>query len=110
MGKNDRGQLGLGAGASTATVAYPVEVELGAVLATTTDSIVKVSTGHRHTLLLLSSGAVFGAGANSEGQCGTGGGPKTAVKVRPVHRLPDNSSLDIDVTHSDSRICPHLPS
>jgi len=79
MGKNDRGQLGLGVGASTATVTHAVEVGLGGVLASAKDVVVKVATGRYHTVLLLNSGAVWGAGANSDGQLGTGGS-KTAAK------------------------------
>lgn len=60
------------------TYSYPIELP-SSVLFPAGSVIVKVATGRSHSLLLLSSGDVYGCGSNTQGQLGLGDS-KAAVK------------------------------
>ncbi|KAA0186758.1 hypothetical protein HAZT_HAZT009775 [Hyalella azteca] len=69
-GLNGEGQLGIQRtkkGKDITIVPEPVPIELGLQQG---DAVIKVSCGRAHTLALAKSGAVYGVGCNSFGQCG----------------------------------------
>ena len=70
LGRNDRGQLGLG---DLCTRNVPTAITLEGA----GDGVpVAAACGKAHTLVVLSSGAALAAGANGAGQLGTGSLPK----------------------------------
>lgn len=103
MGRNDRGQLGLG---HQTLVNYPVLMQNFS--AAPGVSVKKIACGRSHSLFLMSNGEVYGCGCNEQGQLGLGES-KTALKdsLRPV-KLPFSSSAeirDIACGHDHSLAC-----
>jgi len=86
MGKNDRGQLGLGnrtSRHSPAVVSPPWPVER---------RLLKVATGKAHSLFLLDSGEVYACGSAACGQLGLGSGKRALDDVQapvPVTALAE---------------------
>ena len=105
IGKNDRGQLGLGP--DNATVLYPREVPLNDVLSGgSAEHIVAISTGRSHSLLLMSTGFCFGAGANTEGQLGMGDSKTAARDCSHFTKIPSLSQIsDISAGYEHSMAC-----
>jgi protein ATS1 len=91
LGSNGSGQLGIGHHDDTSSP-HPCVFEFDELqLLGHDDQIVKVVAGGNHTLILLSSGAVFAAGSNDYGQCGLSSSIKHTdiymrVKLRPEAR------------------------
>jgi alpha-tubulin suppressor-like RCC1 family protein len=64
FGRNDRGQLGLG---DKVARSVPTRVTLPVA-----SKVVKVATGHGHSLVLLENGDVYACGGNTHGELGLG--------------------------------------
>ncbi|CCW66583.1 unnamed protein product [Phytomonas sp. Hart1] len=76
-GRNRNGQLGNGRKQETYRKPYLVESLLH-------HFITQVAAGETHALALTSSGVVYGAGSNDNGQLGLGSGMKEAVHFTPI--------------------------
>lgn len=69
LGKNERGQLGVG---DTEEYKGPQKVTF-----LEDKTVVKAATGRNHTLFLTDRGTVYGCGDNRSGQCGVGNNTQT---------------------------------
>uniref|UniRef100_A0A0G4HZU8 Uncharacterized protein n=1 Tax=Chromera velia CCMP2878 TaxID=1169474 RepID=A0A0G4HZU8_9ALVE len=84
-GGNGNGQLGNGTYGSGERETSPVEVFLG----TEGEKVLVVAAGWYHSLVLTSSGKVFGFGRDSDGQLGLGNSDHSLSTPQWVEKLPE---------------------
>jgi alpha-tubulin suppressor-like RCC1 family protein len=105
MGKNDRGQLGLG-GKSKDTVTYPVKIPaIPSALPNVPLKIVKIATGRSHSLFLTEGGALYGCGSNQHGQLVTGCSKTAMLDSLKLIKIPIENIRDIACGNEFSLIC-----
>lgn len=91
MGRNDRGQLGVG---DTNTRALPVPVDIQS-----REKVVKITSGRSHSLVLLANGEVWGCGANNFGQIGLGNNKNVLKDITKFNKVafPVSSTEIVDI-------------
>lgn len=85
LGRNSNGQLGCN---SKILVEFPILIDIPEPKS----KVIKISTGSKHSLMLLESGFVYASGSNLEGACGLGSHKsniKDHLKFTKIESLKD---------------------